>query len=50
MKDLDRPQHLQEDSFRSNTIDARNDLLPESEMADTEALGGCCSRTKGEEF
>jgi len=41
MKDIDQQQHLdlRDISLKKKTFD-----LPVSEMAETDALGGCCSK------
>jgi hypothetical protein len=42
MKDFDRQQHLEMRNKEKMGNDRLN--LPVSEMAETDALGGCCSK------
>ena len=46
MKDMDRQQHLSQNDGKTIEKSEKNemDYLPVSEMAETDALGGCCSK------
>ncbi len=44
MKDMDQQQHLENQSKQKLSNKSYN--LPESEIAETDALGGCCSRAR----